>query len=410
MSVKGGSKRRAGSYQTVKNAIREKITRAVWRSGDRIPTVVQAARLFSVNSNTVLRALSELKREGFIDSHGRRGSFVSDRWQAAPMSQRPNPATESALDRLHAGVITRFHPKSGGSSFQPTILRLLASRLYAEGGRIENILVGSDFVQERIRLHRMIEEDRFNGLLLADPQDFADRELIQALARKRIPFVGFLGSMGLEFPADAVRIDDAWAFSHAVEHLAGLGHRRLAFAGLPLNQPVFSSWNQVRLDGFRKGLAQHGIKLSPDAIFGTVAIETPPPGSPTWVLEAGEYPLTDMDLHGYALGLRFPADRFTAAVCCNDNVAAGLAMGLRCRGLRVPEDVSVIGYDNIPDRALVVRELTTFTLPDQRIADTMLTLLLRHAAGNADFGDQVNCVLRPILVQRSSCCPSAAKA
>jgi DNA-binding LacI/PurR family transcriptional regulator len=106
--------------------------------------------------------------------------------------------------------------------------------------------------------------------------------------------------------------------------------------------------------------------------------------------------------YGYGAGLNFNPGRHTAVVCVNDNVAVGLIRCLRDRGLRVPEDVSVTGYDNNPADESVQRELTTFTHPEEQMADAIISIAERRLLGEAGLGDRMQVILQPILVSRTS--------
>ncbi len=146
----------------------------------------------------------------------------------------------------------------------------------------------------------------------------------------------------------------------AVEHLLGLGHRRIAFveglAGTPSSLK--------RLAGFRSAFEQAGLPLDPGLIMagdytqagGRRAVET----------------LFDRD------------DPPTAVFCANDLSALGVLQVAQLRGLRVPRDVSVVGFDDIDEAALATPPLTTFSQPPRLVGTVIAETLLERFNGRTE--------------------------
>ena len=102
---------------------------------------------------------------------------------------------------------------------------------------------------------------------------------------------------------------------------------------------------------------------------------------------------------GYRLGQRL-GDRFTAIVCRDDHTAIGVCRGLRELGLRVPEDVAVVGWGDIGVAAYVTPALTTLAIPYEAIAEAAIELMLEQLEGE-ETPRQIT--LRSPLVVRESC-------
>lgn len=283
--------------------------------------------------------------------------------------------------------------------------RLLTSRFTQEGGTLAHFFVAADDDRQVGEVLFQVDEARFHALLVSREILQYRPRLLAVLQQLGIPLIGYFGTACGHVRHDTVRIDDAWAFRRAADYLAELGHRRMAFIGLPVTQPDWESWVSVRLAAFRDELSRKGLALPVDAQFGLGELERP--AALRAKLRPPEPLGADQPGHGYAIGLRFPADRFSAVACCNDPVASGFIVAMRERGFRVPQDVSVIGYDNHPHN-MVQRELTTFALPGQSMADAVVALIQNRVAGAAYVGDQVNILLHPVLVPRETCaawCP-----
>ena len=151
-----------------------------------------------------------------------------------------------------------------------------------------------------------------------------------------------------------VSVDDDAAGQMAGDYLARMGHRRVA---LMTNNLQDSEVDQHRLAGFRTGLAAHGITLAERCVFPQpIAAET-----------IGQ--LTSL--------LRSP-DGPTAIFCTADRIAAQLMQLLSAEGFRVPEDVSVLGFDNLPMAQITHPPLTTLSQDIDQKAHLVVDMLLRH--------------------------------
>ena len=140
----------------------------------------------------------------------------------------------------------------------------------------------------------------------------------------------------------------------AVEHLAGLGHRRIAFLGGFPDTAVFNE----RMQGYRAAMEKAGLVVSEDLVIGSAPSR------------AG-----GVDAVGRALGL---PDRPTAAVCFNDAVAFGACDGLRARKLEPGLDFAVVGFDDVIEAKTAVPALTTVSVDPQAMGSRAAQLLLKQ--------------------------------
>jgi DNA-binding LacI/PurR family transcriptional regulator len=157
-------------------------------------------------------------------------------------------------------------------------------------------------------------------------------------------------------PVDTVTIDGELGEYEAVQHLIGLGHRRIAMMGGPIHLSTLAD----REHGYRRALEDAGIGVDPDLIaHGNLREETAIELTP-WLMEA--------------------ADRPTAIVAINDLSTIGVLLALRSLGLRVPDDVSVVGFDDVPGMALYDPPLTTVAQPAREIGRRAIELAARRVA------------------------------
>lgn len=199
------------------------------------------------------------------------------------------------------------------------------------------VLSSEGDVEAERRAVRLLRAKEVDGLM-AYPVLAQDADLSQyfELRRRNYPFVLLEGVVGL--PASLVDADNRAASRAATEHLLALGHTRLVhFAG-----PTYSLHSRERLDGVREACSGALVRFT-DA----------------HVIPAGAR-IED----GHAAALAYfrdcpPAERATGVTCYNDLVAVGVCSALWELGLRVPDDVSVVGFDDIAIARYLPVPLTT---------------------------------------------------
>ncbi len=199
------------------------------------------------------------------------------------------------------------------------------------------------------------------------------------LDRHRVPYV--LIDPVVEPPPGVVSVGAAnWQGGvTAAGHLLGLGHERIACVGGDRG----TMCGDARIAGYRSALASAGIRHRPEYVRHGDFDETT------------AYHRT-LEL----LGLPQPP---TAVFACSDTMALGVYRALAERGLRVPDDVSVVGFDDLPEARWAAPALTTVRQPLSEMAATALRLLVRMMAGERPEGTRTELSTR--LVERSSTAP-----
>jgi DNA-binding LacI/PurR family transcriptional regulator len=176
---------------------------------------------------------------------------------------------------------------------------------------------------------------------------------------------------------DTVVVDSFAGMRQATTHLLRLGHRRIAYIGGPGTLPVA----RERLRGYRQALRDFHVPVD------------------RTLVAAGDFRVDG----GRTAVRRFLARRraFTAVVAANDLLAIGAMEALRAAGRRLPEDVAVVGFDDIPFAAFVDPPLTTVAQPTYRLGALAMERLLVLMDGGATPSRRT--VLQPQLVVRRSC-------
>lgn len=182
----------------------------------------------------------------------------------------------------------------------------------------------------------------------------------------------------------SVRADNAGGGELAADHLIRLGHRELVYVSAALSIRQYAE----RLEGVRRAMARHGL---PEEAL--TVIEQGLKGSTADGRLAGEQ-IVERKLSG------------TGVVCGNDMLALGVTTALTRAGVRVPRDVSVIGYDDVELAGQGPLALSTIRQPKQSMGRTATQLLIEEAENTRHAHQQV--VFQPELVVRESTGPAPA--
>jgi LacI family transcriptional regulator len=229
---------------------------------------------------------------------------------------------------------------------------------------------------ERTYLRLMLER-RVEGLIVAVPRLRLAGDDLLADAAARVPTV--LVASDVELPgADHIDIDNRRGGLDATGHLVAQGHRIVATITGPLDWPSA----RARLDGYRDALREAG--LSTDRARVEAGVD--------WGLDGGRRA---------AERLLASTPSLTAIFAQSDLLALGTIAALRSRGLRVPEDVSVIGFDDIPVSSIFDPPLTTVRQPMREVGELAARLVGDRAASGRP-GRTTRHVLRAPLVIRGS--------
>lgn len=221
----------------------------------------------------------------------------------------------------------------------------------------------------------LLEQQRVEGVLIT-PVDIADEQLRQ-LPRRGTPVV-LVDARSTHHCS--VAVDDVLGGDLAATHLWDTGHRRIAFVGGPTTQSQVAD----RLAGARRALVRAGAEPERVTLVETRAL-TVAEGR-----RAGER------IAGLP-GSRRP----TAAFCANDLLAVGLLQQAIRLGLRVPDDLAIVGYDDIEYAAAAAVALTSVAQPRHLLGRTAAEMLLDEARA-ADGHEHRQVVFEPELMVRAS--------
>jgi DNA-binding LacI/PurR family transcriptional regulator len=330
----------------------------------RPPGMTDVARLAGVSQKTVSRVVNN---ERYVSEEAREKVLRA----AAELGFRPNTAARALI----TGRFKRIGVVSLGSAlYGPASMLVALERATRAAGlsfMVANTPEGQpEAIQDAVD---WLLAQGVDGILLSEPKDEG-----QHLRPADVPIVSL--GQAADLPESQVALSrgrTAASCREAVEHLLDLGHAKVWHVAGPLDW-----WEgRERLEGWAEAHRARGI-------------EPPPPLQGDWT-PAG----------GYAAGLDLPPEA-TAVFCANDDTAIGLSRALNEAGRRVPEDVSIVGFDDIPAAAYLTPPLTTVQQDFEGDATHALDVLMRLLPGAAPPEPEAKAAApRRRLVVRSSTAP-----
>jgi LacI family transcriptional regulator len=297
---------------------------------------------------------------------------------ARSLGYRPNPLARSLRTR-RSHTVGALIPDLNNPLFPP-IVRGLEDSLSAAG--YVALIGNTDGDDDREQLiFEQMRSRHVDGFMLATAR--LKHPLLAEAARAEIPVV-LVNRVAEEYNFSSVSVDNERGLRMAVAHLAGLGHKRIAHIAGPQD----TSTGLRRARGYRTGMEAVGLEAAEDLIT-----------------YAGAYTVEEGERCGRELIARAPEGRgrCTAIAAANDMLAVGCCDALREGGLRVADDMSVVGFNDMPFIDRLQPPLTSVRFPHYQVGTEAAHLLLEQIS---DHNAPVKVVfLAPELVIRGSTVP-----
>jgi LacI family transcriptional regulator len=303
-----------------------------------------------VHPQTRERILSVIERNGFQPHHAARALATS---------------RTSILGLLMSDITNPFYPE---------LARGVEDAAAAHGYRVILCNTDGDLQKEHAYITSLMR-GHVDGLIFASAR--LDDSFLQHLVRHRFPLVlANRRFYGLE--VDSVAVDNVLGAKRAVSHLIDHGHKRIAH----ITGPSYVSNAVERLRGYREAMEEAGLRVRRE-----------------WIV-MGDF--TRRSGYARAMELLSLKPRPTAIFAENDNMAVGALGAAFELGLRVPEDVAIVGFDDIDLAGAEAIQLTTVSQHIYEMGEKAVSLLLRQieAGGQAEPSEVI---LDPTLVIRRSC-------
>ncbi len=326
--------RKEAKYLVVKQAIKEQIENGTLKVNDKLPTEAEYVEMFQVSTITVRRALTELADEGYIKRLKHKGTFVA------------SPASISAASRLIALILYSEDRKD--SSY----IHIIRGAQNMASSFNYSLIVewhDGDVAHEINAIQKMLNLN-VEGLLIYSFDPAKSIANYRYLESRNIPFV-LLDRYELDYPCHFSGCNNYDGGILATQFLIQQKHTKIRFSGYKF----FLKSEQERYDGFCSAMRKAGLEITKDSLI--------------------------LDVDYDALVEQIRSREVTAIFCCNDRHAVQMMNRLREKGVSIPQEVSIMGFDDWRASPTVERELTTVRQDFNEIGLNAAYLLLSILQG-----------------------------
>ena len=362
-------------YIQLGNTIREQILSGEKAPGDHIPYERDLCKIYDVSRMTAKKALKGLEKESLIIRIRRKGTFVAD-----------TNVTREAVNVRRNHAIAYVVPDIE-DIFISDICRGIEEAASKKNYKFA-VYSSASSVQKEIENINLLKQRREEGAIILPNWGRFNAEQIFGLKREGIPFV-LVDRYFRDIATDTVTVDNTGGAYLAVRHLVSLGCSKIAhIAG------VECTANEDRLTGYKKALNEAGILYNPE-----------------WVREIalgnsnGSIRFEPDDIGGYRemKVLLSLANRPKAVFAGNDYLALGALRAIKETGLRVPEDIALVGFDDLRFSSNLAVPLTTISQPKFEIGKKAAEILIDRVEADEEKINPEQIVLPVKLIVRRSC-------
>ncbi len=335
------------------------------KPGEQIPSENMLTEKFSLSRHTVRKAISILVNEGFLYTEHGRGTYCLDRSKTRKASR-------------NIGVVTTYISEY----IFPRVIQGIDSVLAGNGYSIVLKNTGNDISKEAACLEDVLQKN-IEGLIIEPTRsalDFENLKYYEALDRHKIPYIFIHGYYRQLESKPRVLLDDEKGMFMAVEYLIKLGHKNIA--------GIFKADDIQGLErhrGYARALSAAGLTYNPEQVvwYGTE--------------EQGDNPYCAIR---HMLEGKVKPD---AIACYNDVMAVRVFELLSGLGVRVPEDISITGFDDSHVSQSCPVKITSVSHPKERLGEAAAQILLEMLKSKDYLKAPVQRVMEPELVIRESC-------
>ena len=283
-----------------------------------------------------------------INKTGRISQSTRDKVQEAMKRLNYQPSVvASALTGKRTNTIGLLLPDISNPFFSE-IARNIEDR--AQERNMSVIMCSTDYNADKEEKYiELLQRKQVDGFIVAS--GFKNKNLLETLLKQNIPLV-MLAQDEPSLNITMVSVDDYQGGYEATSHLLSLGHTDIAV----IAEKVRSS--DLRINGYRDALLNYGVSFIEDNIFKTVA--------------------SISNGRKYALDLLDRRKKPSAIFACNDLIAVGVIQGARERGMNIPDDLSIIGFDNTILATITVPGLTTVAQPIEKMGRKIVDLIVEE--------------------------------
>ena len=345
------------SYFQLQTWLHEQIQQGIFKLDDKIPTEEELVQLTGLARATVRQAIQNLANMGYLIRKKGLGTFVT--------IPQVNPQKQTIIGLIIPDIRNGYAPE-------------LARGAEDEAAKNKHslILCSSDdlFVKAEFHANRLIE-NYVRGVIFVptSSSDDMNKLIVQKFQEKNIPVVladRTIPNLELDF----VTTDNFEGASKLTNYLISKGHKKIAF----VYSNIFST-ERLRFEGYKKALEDNGILLDQSLV----------------VSHSG--PFNDEQFHKYATSILKQRKKFSAIFAGHDRIALTFYLVARNMGLSFPEDLSIVGYDDLNFKTI---SLTTMHQPIYEMGVESMKLI--NSRINGDNKKPKSIILNSFLMDRDS--------
>jgi len=330
-------------YQQLRDILRKEIDEGKLKVGDRILSEEKIAERHGVSLGTVRQAMAELVNEGLIYKEQGKGTFIAEKKKKKTFT----------IGLLLTDI---------GNPFFSQLARSIQEKAHILKYSVIYYNTNDQLLRETESIDMLIKR-RVDGVILVPVLKNGEERLMQKLRKNDIPFV-YLDRYLNEPASDYVIIDNLSGVRQAMEYLISLGHKKI---GCISAQP-FTQVLEQRVKAYKKIVRENN--LATDSLVQ----------------------ISDLSMK----------NRPTAIFATNDIIAIGAYKAAKNKGIKIPQGLSLIGFDDIETSSHLEVPLTSISQPIDKMGQMAVEILLERSE-KKDSENLQKIVLEPKLVIRESC-------
>ena len=330
-------------------------------------TIHDIAQKLNISASTVSRALkdnpliSETTREKIKKA-------------AIEMGYRPNVMAANLRTRRTntIGVIVPLINRH----FFSSVISGIEDVAYKQGFAV-TISQSNDNQEKESTIAHTLFSNRVDGLILSIGMETQSYDHLKLFSERNIPLV-FFDRIVEEIPAHKIVIDDFGGAYRATQHLIEQGRKKVAHIGGPLNLQIYAK----REAGYRQAISDAGLQINEDLILHNSLTRKDGLNAIKRILQTKERP--------------------DAIFCANDTTALSVIIHLKEKGIKIPEDIAIVGFSNEPFSELVTPSISTIKQPGFEMGQKAAELLIKQIGSKVKPKNYQTIVMETELIVRNS--------
>ncbi|WP_303918950.1 LacI family DNA-binding transcriptional regulator [Draconibacterium sediminis] len=330
-------------------------------------TIHDIAKKLNISASTVSRAL----KDNPLISEATRHKIKK---AAIEMGYRPNVMAANLRTRRTntIGVIVPLINRH----FFSSVISGIEDVAYKQGFAV-TISQSNDNLEKESTIAHTLFSNRVDGLILSIGMETQSYDHLKLFSERNIPLV-FFDRIVEEIPAHKIVVDDFGGAYRATQHLIEQGRKKVAHIGGPLNLQIYAK----REAGYRKAISDAGLQINENQILHNSLTREDGLNAIKKILKTKERP--------------------DAIFCANDTTALSAIIHLNEKGIKVPDDIAIVGFSNEPFSELVTPSISTIKQPGFEMGQKAAELLIKQIGSKTKPKNYETIMMETELIVRNS--------